>query len=97
MDTKARYRYLVERKDKRSHELFISETGIRASTIWHDRYVSRQHPDQIAKDRGIAVEAVYEALAYCQCSWESIYNEKDQERRYLEQSGFFEGHSTDPP
>ena len=92
MSTRATYRFLEERPDKRSRELIIKGTGIRASTVWHDRYVSRLRPDQIAKDRDIATEAVYEALAYCQESWETIFGEKDLERQRLEQSGFF-----DPP
>ena len=89
MNTQARYRHLVERSDKRSTELFVREAGIRASTVWHDRYVSRQHPDQI---RDVPLAAVYEALAYCQENWERIYTEEDQERIHLEESGLFEEH-----
>jgi uncharacterized protein (DUF433 family) len=90
MKTQAEYRHLVERPDKRSTELFIREAGIRASTVWHDRYVSRQHPDRIAKDRELPLAAVYEALVYCQENWERIYTEKDQERVQLGKSGFFD-------
>jgi uncharacterized protein (DUF433 family) len=90
MSTKAKYRYLGKRSDKRSQELFIRGTGIRASTIWHDRYISRVRPDQIAGDRDIPLEAVYEALAYCQENWESICQERDQEREQLERMGFFQ-------
>ena len=90
MNTKATYRYLERRPDKRSQELFVRGTGIRASTLWHDRYVSRLHPDQIATDREIRVEAVYDALAYCQESWEDISREKDEERQHLEHQGFFD-------
>lgn len=91
------YAYLVKRPDKRSQELFVRGTGIRASTVWHDRYVSRAHPDQIAKDRDISVEAVKEALAYCQENWEDICREKDQEYQRLKQKGFFEQRPSDPP
>lgn len=90
MSTRAKYRHLERRPDKRSQELFVRGTGIRASTVWHDRYVSRWPPAQIAKDRDIRVEAVYEALAYCQENWEQICREKDEEWRHLEQTGFFE-------
>lgn len=85
-----KYLHLQKRSDKHSQELFVRGTGIRASTVWHDRYVSRRHPGQIAEDRDISVEAVREALAYCQESWENICREKDQERQWLEQKGFFE-------
>jgi len=83
------YVHLERHPDNRSQELFVRGTGIRASTMWHDRYVSRLHPDQIAEDHDIPVRAVYEALAYCQESWESICREKDEERQRLEQKGFF--------
>ena len=66
MGVKTTYRYLVERPDKSAQELYIRGTGVRASTIWHDRYVSRIPPEQIAQDRELPVAAVYEALAYCQ-------------------------------
>ena len=92
MSTKATYRFLEARPSRRSRELVIRGTGIRASTVWHDRYVSRIRPDRIAKDRDIPAEAVYEALAYCQESWETIIGEKDEERQQLDRSGFF-----DPP
>src|SRR2546428_4595275 len=60
------YQYLEQRPDKSSQELFVRGAGVRASTIWHDRFISRFSPDQIARDRDLAMEAVYEALDYCQ-------------------------------
>ena len=97
MSTETTYQYLERRSDKHSRELFIRSTGIRASTVWHDRYVSRHSPAQIAQDRDIPKDAVCEALAYCQEHWEEICDEKDQERRRLEQKGFFEGHPAEHP
>jgi uncharacterized protein (DUF433 family) len=93
--TKATYQYLEKRPDKRSKELFIRGAGVRASTIWHDRYVSRLSPSQITKDRDLPIGAVYEALTYCQESWETICEEKDLERHRLEEKGFFDGHSSE--
>jgi len=95
MTTEAAYKYLERRPDKRSQELFIRGAGIRASTVWHDRYVSRLHPSRIAKDRDLPVEAVYEALAYCQENWEGICQEKDLEQQRLERSGFFDERSSE--
>jgi uncharacterized protein (DUF433 family) len=92
-----KYVHLEKRSDKRSQELFVRSAGIRASTVWHDRYVSRVHPEQIAKDRDISLEAVYEALAYCQENWETICRETDQERQWLEQKGFFEQRPSNSP
>ena len=96
MGVKTTYRYLVERPDKRTQELFLRGTGVRASTIWHDRYVSRIPPVQIAQDRDLPVAAVYEALAYCQDQWELICQDKDREHAWLQHRGFFAGPPADP-
>jgi uncharacterized protein (DUF433 family) len=84
------YQYLEQRPDKKSQELLVRGRGVRASTIWHDRFISRFSPDQIAADRDLPLEAIYGALDYCQENWESICREKDLERQYLEQIGFFQ-------
>ena len=97
MKAKAKYLYLKTRSDKRSREMCLRGAGVRASTIWHDRYISRMEPKQIAKDRDIKLEAVYEALEYCQENWAIICQEKDRERGTLEQGGFFQGRPSDRP
>ena len=50
---------MEDRPDKGSNELFVRGTGVRASTIWHDRYVSLLAPDLIAEDRDMAKSAVF--------------------------------------
>lgn len=89
METQTTYKYLVRRPDKRTQELVIRGTGVRASTIWHDRYISRMSPQRIARSRTLPEEAVLEALTYCQDHWEIICAEQDEERTWLEQQGFF--------
>ena len=89
MSSPIEFSHLESRPDKRSQELFIRATGIRASTVWHDRYVSRVSPQQIAQDRDISVDAVHESLAYCQENWGLICTEKDVERECLEREGLF--------
>ena len=89
METQASYVYLEPRPDKQTQELFIRGTGVRASTIWRDRYISRRAPEQIARSRELAEEAVLEALAYCQDYWDVICAEKDAYRLWLEEQGFF--------
>jgi len=94
MVTNTIYRFLENQSGKGTQELFVRNTGVRASTIWHDRYVSRQSPDQIALDRDISLDAVFEALSFCQENWELICDEKDAEKRRLDSLGFFDGDST---
>ncbi len=89
MKVETQYRHLERRPDKRSREFFIKGRGIRASTIWHDRYVGRLSPAQIAKDRGLRLEAVHEALDFCEESWESICEETERDAEALKKRGFF--------
>lgn len=89
MATTAEYQHLENRPDKSTRELCVRGTGIRASTIWHDRYVWRHTPAQIAQDRDIPLEAVHEALVYCQENWEIICEEKESERERLDKAGLF--------
>jgi hypothetical protein len=89
METQTTYIYLEHRPDKRTQELCIRGTGVRASTIWHDRYISRLTLHQIAQNRDLPESAVLEALAYCQDHWDVICAEKDAERAWLEEQGFF--------
>jgi uncharacterized protein (DUF433 family) len=88
METHTSYIYLEHRPDKRTLELFIRGTGVRASTIWHDRYISRMTPHQIAQNRDLPAAAVLEALVYCQDQCDVICAEKDAERAWLEAQGF---------
>jgi hypothetical protein len=85
MSTNTRYKFL----EQGVRELEVEGTGIRASALWHDRYVSRLRPSEIAEDRDIPVQAVYEALTYCRENWEAICKERDAERGQLEWAGFF--------
>ena len=89
MEAQTTYIYLEQRPDKKTQELFIRGTGVRASTIWHDRYISCMTPQQIAQSREIPEEAILEALAYCQDHWTVICAGKDAERLWLEEQGFF--------
>ncbi len=84
------YQHLERRSEKKSQELFVRGRNMRASTIWHDRFISRFSPARIARERDLPLEAVYEALDYCQENWESICREKDLERQRLEEMGFFQ-------
>ncbi len=93
MSTDIQYRFLLPGV----RDLEVRGTGIRASTLWHDRYVSRLKPSEIAGDRDIPVEAVYEALDYCQENWETICDVYDRERVQLEEAGFFGGGSASSP
>jgi hypothetical protein len=75
------YQHLEARTDTNTQELFLLGRGIKASTIWHDRFILQLSPETIAFDRDLPMEAVYEALDYCQKHWEDICAEKEREKQ----------------
>jgi uncharacterized protein (DUF433 family) len=70
MSTTTTYKYLEPRLGSSYKQLFIKGTRIRADIIYsaaHQRGdEDDQTPEQVAQDYGIPVEAVYEAIRYCE-------------------------------
>jgi len=69
------YKFLEARPRERSRQLFLKGTAIRAYHIWHERFVENRSPAEIAQDRALPLEAIYEALDYCAHQWELIVSE----------------------
>src|SRR5437763_13883420 len=70
MSTSTTYRHLEPRLGSGYKQLFIKGTKFRASQIYSAAYPRGDEddrtPEQVAEDRGIPVEAVYEAIRYCE-------------------------------
>ena len=87
METQTTYIYLEHRPDKQTQERFIRGTGVRTSTIWHDRYIVRLTPQQIAQNRDLPEAALLEALAYCQDHWDADLRRKGRRARVACRAG----------
>jgi uncharacterized protein (DUF433 family) len=64
----ANYQYLAPNPKSHYRSLFLKGTRIRARTQYGD-YANEEDPmtpEEIAADRGLPVEAVKEAIAYCE-------------------------------
>jgi hypothetical protein len=70
MSTSTTYRHLEPRLGSSYKELFIKGTKFRASQVYSAAYQRGDEddrtPEQVAEDYGIPVEAVYEAIRYCE-------------------------------
>ena|SRR5437868_13532143 len=70
MSTATTYQYLEPHPGSSYKQLFIKGTKFRASQIHSAAYQRGEEddrtPEQVAKDYGIPVEAVYEAIRYCE-------------------------------
>src|SRR4051794_9344521 len=70
MSTTTTYQYLEPHVGSSYRQLFIKGTKFRADIIASAAYQRGDEddrtPEQVAKDHGISVEAVYEAIRYCE-------------------------------
>ena len=89
MSTTTEYK-LLERDPKSTYrQLSIKGRRIKARTLYGD-YMSAEAPmtiEQIAEDRGLPIEAVKEAIAYCQADPPEIREDFEREERLMEASG----------
>ncbi len=70
-------------------QLFIQGTRIRARTLY-GMYMSAEaplSPEEIAREYGLPVDAVKEAIAYCQTHPREIREDFEREERIMEATG----------
>jgi uncharacterized protein (DUF433 family) len=92
MATSTQWKYL-ERDPKSSYtQLSIKGRRIRARTLYGS-YMSAEEPmtiEQIAEDRNLPIEAVREAIAYCETNPPEIERDFQYEEAMMEASGMNE-------
>ena len=70
-------------------QLFVTGTRIRARVLY-GMFMSAEepmNPEEIAEDLGLPIEAVHEAIAYCQGQPPEIAEDFEREERIIEVSG----------
>jgi uncharacterized protein (DUF433 family) len=91
MSTATAYRYLEPNPCSSYRQLFIKGTRIRAEIIDSAAYQRGDEddrtPEQVAEDYGIPVEAVYEAIRYCESKPVEIAYDRRREELLMEASG----------
>lgn len=86
------YQHLAPNPKSSYKQLFIKGTRIRARVIYGD-YMCEDDPrtpEQIAVDRDLPVEAVREAIAYCQSNPPELLEDYRREEALMEASGMNE-------
>jgi uncharacterized protein (DUF433 family) len=87
--TAAQWKYLAPNSKSHYKQLFIKGTRIRARTLY-GLFMSEeepQTPEQIAADYELPVEAVKEAIAYCQSNPPEIAEDFRREEALMEATG----------
>lgn len=85
--TKTQWKYLEERPDSWRKQLYIKGRKLTAFGLWSDMMVNGDTPEEAADHWDVPLEAVIEAIKYCEIHQELIANEADAERRHLEERG----------
>lgn len=87
--TTTKWRYLAPNPKSSYRQLFIAGTRIRARTLY-GAYMSAEEPmtpEEIADDYDLPLEAVQEAIAYCDTDPPEIREDFAREQRLLEALG----------
>lgn len=79
------WQYLESRPNSWKKQLYIKGRKLTARTVWSDMIANQWSPQQTAWNWDLPLEAVSEAIEYCQTHQELLAHEAQEERRYLEE------------
>ncbi|GFE72199.1 hypothetical protein [Chroococcus sp. FPU101] len=86
-ETQTQWQYLEKRPHPWRQQLYIKGTRIKASVIYSDMIVNHETPSEAAFNWDLPIEAVKEAIKYCETHQDLLKREALEERRYLEDRG----------
>jgi uncharacterized protein (DUF433 family) len=91
MNTNGQYKYLAPRPESSYRQLFIKGTRIRAEVLYRHTVPSddpeARTAEQVAADYDLPVEAVKEAIAYCESNFPEIARDDAMDERMMELTG----------
>jgi uncharacterized protein (DUF433 family) len=84
---KTQWQFLEQRPDNWRQQLYLKGKKLRAHIVWSDMIVNQWSIEETAYNWDLPIEAVIEAIEYCQTHQELLAQEADEERQYLNQHG----------
>lgn len=83
------YKYLVRKPKSVYKQLFVKDRWISARTLYgmHVREESPMMPEEIAADYDLPLEAVQEAIAYCESNPPELAQDYAREEAVMEATG----------
>jgi uncharacterized protein (DUF433 family) len=84
---KTQWQHLEQRPDSWRQQLYLKGKKLRARNVWSDMIVNQWSIEETAHNWDLPIEAVKEAIEYCQTHQELLAQEADEEREYLNQQG----------
>ncbi len=85
--TTPQWQYLESRPSSWRQQLYLKGRKLRAYNVWSDMIANDWSIEETAYNWDLPVEAVLEAIEYCQTHWELLQQEAEEEWRSLEEQG----------
>ncbi len=85
--TTTQWQYLEQRPDSWRKQLYIKNRKLKAFTVWINLKVNEMTPEEGVENWDLPIEAIYEAIEYCEQNQELLKQEAEAERQYLEAQG----------
>jgi len=88
MGDENRYQYLAPRYGSGYRQYFVKDRRIRAEVLYHETLEPEARtPEEVAQDYDVPVEAVYEAIRYCQENEDVLDQDREEETRLIRERG----------
>jgi hypothetical protein len=89
MADECQYKYLAPRYGSSYRQYFLKESKIRAEVLFDETVgPDARTPEQVAEDYEVPVEAVYEAIRYCQENEEVLEQDRQRELASIRAHGW---------
>ena len=85
--TTTQWQYLEKRPNSWRQQLYFKGKRLKAFDVWMDMMVNMETPEETAENWDLSLDAVMEAIEYCQTHQELLNQEAEEERLYLEERG----------
>jgi len=83
--------YLCERPHPWRRQFYIKGRKLLASTVWYNMLANGFTPEEAAEDRDLPLEAVLEAIRYCEQNEDLLKMEAAEEENRLRAAGLLTG------
>src|SRR6266568_8261816 len=88
MADETQYKYLAPRYGSSYRQYFLKGSNIRAETLYRETVgIEPRTPEQVAEDFEVPVDAVYEAIRYCQENKSVLDQDREEESRLIRERG----------
>lgn len=85
--SKTQWQFLEPRLSSWRKQLYLKGRKLTAFTVWSDMIANEDTLDETADNWDLPIEAIKEAIEYCENNQELLKFEAEEERRYLEERG----------